>query len=183
MMRVPLRSLLFAATMAAAQPAFAADAAMPVGAGAAQFVPAPVDPQMIEGCVIAAANLYRLPPLLIVILLNVEGGRPGQTHANDNGTVDIGPMQINQLWVPNVAAHWHATMTDTYVALDDSFCANVEAGSWILRQAIDEANGQLWLGVAYYHSHTLAYQGVYLQRVLAVAREMETLAVEGSNER
>lgn len=149
----------------------------------AKFFRAPVDPQMIEGCVIAAANLYGLPPLLVVILLNVEGGRLGQTHANDNGTVDIGPMQINQLWLPQLADHWHASMADTYGALDDSFCANVEAGSWILRQAINDANGQLWLGVAYYHSHTLAYQGAYLQRVLAVAREMETLAEEGTDER
>jgi hypothetical protein len=183
MRRARLLLLLLVAGIISAPAAIAGQAPEAVAAPAVDGASGSVDPQMIEGCILSAANVYELPPLLIVILLNVEGGRPGQTHTNDNGSVDIGPMQINQLWLPDVAAHWHATMGDTYAALDDSFCANVEAGSWILRQAIDDAHGQLWLGVGYYHSRTLAFQTAYLQRVLAVADRMENLAGDAGDER
>ncbi len=44
-------------------------------------------------------------------------------------------MQVNQIWLPEVAAHWHATMADAYDALRDNFCANVEAGAWICAAA------------------------------------------------
>lgn len=47
---------------------------------------------MIRGCITAAAHVYRLPPAVLVILLNVEGGALGRISANTNGTVDIGPM-------------------------------------------------------------------------------------------
>jgi hypothetical protein len=50
--------------------------------------------------------------------------------------------------------------------LRDDFCANVEAGSWILRQGLDEAHGDFWQGVGYYHSHDPQHKATYLQAVL-----------------
>ncbi len=100
--------------------------------------------RMIRGCITAAADVYRLPPVILVILLNVEGGSLGRVSENTNDTVDIGPMQVNQIWLPQVAAHWHATIAATYKALRDDFCANVEAGAWILRQGLDDAHGDFW---------------------------------------
>jgi hypothetical protein len=88
----------------------------------------------IRGCVTAAADAYREPPAVLVVLLNVEGGSLGQISYNTNGTIDIGPMQVNQIWLPNVAAHWRTTVPAAYAALRDNFCANVEAGAWILRR-------------------------------------------------
>ena len=102
----------------------------------------------IRGCITTAAEVYRLPPAVLVILLNVEGGSLGRVSPNTNGTVDIGPIQINQIWLPEVAAHWHATIADAYKALRDNFCANVEAGAWILRRGLDEARGNFWEGWA-----------------------------------
>ncbi len=92
--------------------------------------------RLIAGCLTAAADVYRLPPAVLVVLLNVEGGSLGHVSANTNATVDIGPMQVNQIWIPQLAAHWHASTADTFVALRDNFCANVEAGAWILRQGL-----------------------------------------------
>jgi hypothetical protein len=120
---------------------------------------------VIRGCITAAARVYRQPPAILVILLDVERGALGQVSANPNRTVDIGPMQVNQIWLPEVAAHWHATMADAYDALRDNFCANVEAGAWILRRSLDEAHGDFWQGVSYYHSHTPEYQTDYLRGV------------------
>ncbi|SIR28997.1 MULTISPECIES: lytic transglycosylase domain-containing protein [Acidiphilium] len=129
----------------------------------------------IRSCINAAAGLYHLPPALFIILLHVEGGRPGFVTGNTNGTVDIGPMQINQIWLPTLARHWHATTRATFRAIRDNVCANVAAGGWILARSIRDAGGHLWQGVAYYHSRTRRYQSAYL---LAVLREVERLEAE-----
>jgi hypothetical protein len=136
--------------------ALAAGLALPSSEARAS-VSSPVTPATIQSCILAAAGIHREPPALLLILLNVEGGTLGAVSKNTNNTVDIGPMQVNQIWVPQVAAHWHATNAATYEALRDNFCANVEAGAWILRQGLDESHGDLWGGVAYYHSHNPVY--------------------------
>ena len=132
-----------------------------------------VTPSTIRACILAAAKLYREPPAVLLILLNVEGGTLGAVSENSNATVDIGPMQVNQIWIPALAAHWHASQQATFLALRDNFCANVEAGAWILRQGLDEANGDLWGGVAIYHSQTPEYQRRYLLSVLKQALRLE----------
>jgi Transglycosylase SLT domain len=109
---------------------------------------------VIRGCIDAAAAVHRLPPAVLVTLLNVERGLLGQVSSNTNRTVDIGPMQVNQIHIAAIAAHWGASAERTYRALRDSFCANVEAGAWILRRSLDEAQGDFWEGVGYYHSQT-----------------------------
>lgn len=148
--------------------------------GAATVIPAQARsastaPATIRACIMASAQLYREPPALLLIILNVEGGTVGAVSDNTNGTVDVGPMQVNEIWVPAVAGHWHASKDATFEALRDSFCANVEAGAWILRQGLDEAHGDLWGGVAYYHSHNPEYQQRYLMSVLQQALRLEAL--------
>jgi len=100
--------------------------------------PANADETMIEACLKAAAELHHVSAGVLALLLNVEGGRLRDVSANPNGTVDIGPMQVNDAWVPKVAAHWRASPDATYRALRDNFCANVEGGAWILKQALDD---------------------------------------------
>ena len=140
--------------------------ALAVGAANAQPVTAGDVGAQLAACIEAAASAYRLPTAVLLILLHVEGGSLGQVSQNDNGTVDIGPMQVNQIWVPMVAAHWRASVSRAYRALRDDFCANVEAGAWILRQGIDEARGDFWEGVGYYHSHDPGCKADYLRKVL-----------------
>ncbi len=130
----------------------------------------------VGSCLLAAANLYQLPPGVLVILLNVEAGSLGKVSQNANKTVDIGPMQVNDSWIGKIAAHWRASAGATFFALRDNFCANIEGGAWILRQAIDEAHGDFWEGVALYHSHTEKYKLDYLQKVLAHALRLSRQA-------
>ncbi|MEE3503889.1 lytic transglycosylase domain-containing protein [Acidiphilium acidophilum] len=172
-----LRPWLGAATLAGcllASPASRASTAI-----TAQPLPPPGSSSTVSGagrhiaaCIEAAASTWHISPVVIVILLHVEGGSLGAVHPNANGTVDIGPMQINQIWLPTLARHWHATVPQTYAELENSFCANVIAGTWILHKAIKAAHGHLWRGVAYYHSHTRVFEGEYLRAVLAEARHL-----------
>jgi hypothetical protein len=145
-------------------------------AQAAAADPGTVSPATIRSCIAAAAEAYHEPPAVLLILLNVEGGTLGSVSQNTNDTVDIGPMQVNQIWIPGLAAHWSATPRATYLALRDDFCANVEAGAWILRRGLDEANGDFWEGVAFYHSHDPVHKRTYLRSVLDQALHLKAEA-------
>ena len=134
----------------------------------------------VRDCLLAAARVHGVPPALLVILLNVEGGSLGRVSHNTNGTVDIGPMQINQIWLPQIAARWNTTVPEAFAALRDSFCANVEAGAWILRKGLDEPGADFWDGVGYYHSHNPEYERAYLRAVLNQALRLRDLAQRSS---
>ena len=157
--------------------ALAASALLGCSFGCAHASAQAANEATIRDCIAMAADAYREPPVVLVILLNVEGGALGQVSYNANGTVDIGPMQVNQIWLPDVAAHWHAAISEAYTALRDNFCANVEAGAWILRQCLDEAHGDFWQGVGYYHSHDPEYKSRYLRAVLMQVLRLRSRAV------
>lgn len=126
----------------------------------------------VQACLKAAAANAHVAPGVLLVLLYVEGGKPGTVSDNSNGTVDLGPMQVNSTWVGRIATRWHTTPSRAYVALRDSSCANIEAGSWILGQAIKETHGDLWQAVAYYHSHTPRFGEAYLRRFYEIASTM-----------
>jgi hypothetical protein len=131
----------------------------------------------VKECIDAAAHAHSIPAEVLLILLNVENGRLGAVSQNKNDTVDIGPMQVNQIWLRKLAAHWRASREATYRALRDEFCANVEGGAWILRQALDEADGDLWEGIGLYHSHNERHKTAYLRLVLAQGRRLQQQAI------
>jgi hypothetical protein len=161
-----------AATRFLAAPAIAA-----LAIGLNVSVPAKADEAMIEGRLKAAAEVHHVPPGVLVLLISVEGGRLGAVSQNANDTVDIGPMQVNDTWLSKIAAHWDASPEEAYRALRDSFCANVEGGAWILRQALDEARGDLWEGVALYHSHSPVHKLEYMRLVYEQAMRLKREAV------
>jgi hypothetical protein len=152
-----------------------AAALLAVASGPVKAGDGPDNQATIRGCITAAAKLYRLPPAMLVILLIVEGGSLGRVSPNTNGTVDIGPIQVNEIWLPEIAAHWKATISGAYKALRDNFCANVEAGAWILRRGLDEARDDFWEGVGYYHSHTPEHKSRYLRDVLREVLRLRAL--------
>lgn len=133
----------------------------------------------IVACIEAAAAAHELPAGIILILLDVEGGRLGEVSGNRNQTVDIGPMQVNEIWLDKLASHWRASREQTYRALRDEFCANVEGGAWILRQALDQAGGDFWEGVGLYHSRNEPHKSNYLRKVYERARQLVKAPVAG----
>ena len=139
--------------------------------------PAKADEAMIEGCLKAAAEVHHVPAGVLVLLLSVEAGRLGAVSQNANDTVDIGPMQVNDTWLGKIAGHWRASREEAFRALRDNFCANVEGGAWILRQALDEARGDLWEGVALYHSHSPVHKLEYMRLVYEQAMRLKREAV------
>ncbi len=66
--------------------------------------------RVIERCILAAATAHRVP-------------------------MDIGPMQVNETWLPDLARHWRTSVPQAFVALRDDF----------------------WEGVGFYHSRNPGY--------------------------
>ena len=120
-------------------------------------------------CLVIAAQNYTVPPGVMLGIMQVEGGRIGQEVANTNGTYDLGPLQINTLWLPELAKKWRMDQSRIRVLLRDDVCVNIAVSAWILRQKINHT-GSLWGGIAGYHSLTPALGSRYAARVAAVMR-------------
>jgi soluble lytic murein transglycosylase-like protein len=117
-------------------------------------------------CVLESAKLQGIPPHIILGLLKTEGGRIGMEHVNRDGSVDLGPMQINaRAWLDRLARmHFNGDRGAAYAALRDHGCYNVLIGGWIFRQYLDEAGGNYATAVGYYNSHNPGPMMAYERR-------------------
>ena len=110
-------------------------------------------------CINEAAIEYHIPAKLIISLLSVERGKVGKVENNKNGSYDMGPMQINSSWLPELKKRG--------ISREDVLfnpCVNVKIGTWILGRYIASEN-DLLTGIGDYNSHTKRYNQVYFQKV------------------
>ncbi len=121
--------------------------------------------QALALCIFAAAQTYSVPAPVILGILHVEGGRVGQAVGNTNGSYDLGPMQINTIWMPELARHWQVSESRATQMVRDDACINIGVGAWILRKKMNDT-GSLYQGIAWYHSATPQYGHKYRQKVL-----------------
>jgi hypothetical protein len=115
-------------------------------------------------CLAKEADRNGIDPYVLLAVMKTEGGRPGELALNRNGTVDLGPMSINTVWLPTLAKHYRTPEPELKRRLALDGCANVAAAALILKRKISE-NGDVWEGVASYHSSDPAKQSRYLMRV------------------
>lgn len=123
----------------------------------------PPSPPTLQ-CISAAAQRHRVPPVILLAILKTEGGKSGMRSRNTNGSYDLGGMQVNTVHLDDFhrLTGVEPDRMDHY--LTNHGCFNVSAGAYLLRQRIEEA-GELWSGVARYHSRTPSLGGPYAQRV------------------
>ncbi|MCI5060395.1 MAG: lytic transglycosylase domain-containing protein [Alphaproteobacteria bacterium] len=126
--------------------------------------------KIIAACLMLAAQTYAVPPAVLVGIYQVEGGTPGQAVGpNDNGTYDLGPMQINTVWIPELAQHWGVANNTALQWVKNDPCTNMGVAAWILRNHIDET-GDLAQAIAHYHSRTPRFGYAYRGRVVTAMR-------------
>jgi hypothetical protein len=124
--------------------------------------------QALAACLIIASNTYQVPPAVMIGIMHVEGGRVGQeVGPNFNGTYDLGPMQVNTRWLPELARAWRVDLRKAKMVVRDDGCMNVKVAAWILHQKIQET-GSLYKGIAHYHSATPDRGTRYAAKVVAV---------------
>ncbi len=128
--------------------------------------------QALAVCIFAAAQTYAVPPSVILGILDVEGGKVGMASRNTNGTHDLGPMQINTIWIPGLARYWGVSQQVALKMVRDNECVNIGVGAWILRSKINQT-GSLSKGIAWYHSATPHLGSKYKAKVLAAMRKYQ----------
>lgn len=79
-------------------------------------------------CAAEASLRYDVPELLIHAVIRKENGRIGGSSRNSNGSLDLGPAQINTLWLKHFAKFG---LTPEHIR--DDFCTNINTSAYILR--------------------------------------------------
>lgn len=101
-----------------------------------------------EPCWAEASRRHGVPVELLKAVAEVESSNRARVIArNANGSTDIGFMQVNDWWLPKLAAFGigKAELLDA--------CTNLKVGAWILRQGIDRY-GYNWQGIGAYGAGT-----------------------------
>jgi soluble lytic murein transglycosylase-like protein len=119
-------------------------------------------PRTMMDCFEEAGNMYKVPPMLLQAIAWVESryDKNAKNH-NNNGSVDMGVMQINSLWLEPLS-EYGVQKKHLYNA-----CYNISVAAWILRKQINEV-GYNWQAVAHYHSRTPEYGENYARKVARV---------------
>ena len=119
-------------------------------------------PRTMMDCFDQAGKMYKVPPMLLQAIAWVESryDKNAKNH-NTNGSVDMGVMQINSLWLEPLSEYGVETK-HLYNA-----CYNISVAAWILRKQINEV-GYNWQAVAHYHSRTPDKGENYARKVARV---------------
>lgn len=123
-------------------------------------------------CIAAAAAFYHLPPRVLPSIQAVEGGRVGMVHPNNNGTADLGLMQVNTIWIQPLAVYAHMQPAVVATRLINDPCFNIAAAAAIMHLNMVEAHGNLMRAIGLYHSHTPQLSDAYQQKVLGAAARL-----------
>lgn len=122
----------------------------------------PQQPRTMMDCFNEAGKMYQVPPMLLQSIAWVESryDKNAKNH-NTNGSVDMGVMQINSLWLDPLS-EYGVQRKHLYNA-----CYNISVAAWILRKQINEV-GYNWQAVAHYHSRTPEKGESYARKVARV---------------
>lgn len=126
--------------------------------------------KIIAACLMLASQTYSVPPAVLVGIYKAEGGKIGQEVGNTNGSYDLGPMQINTLWMPELAEKWGVNVDTARKWVRDDACTNVGVAAWILKGHLNETKS-LSQAIAHYHSRTPHHGTRYKKRVISILHE------------
>ena len=119
-------------------------------------------PRTMMDCFEEAGKMYKIPPMLLQSIAWVESRYDKNAkNQNTNGSVDMGVMQINSLWLEPLSEYC-VERKHLYNA-----CYNISIAAWILRKQINEV-GYNWQAVAHYHSRTPDRGENYARKVARV---------------
>ncbi len=146
-----------------------------------------ITPKALAECIFAAAQTYVIPPSVLLGILNVEGGRIGQTTQKADNSYDLGPMQINSSWIPELASYWGIPQPRALQEVSDDACINIGVGAWLLRKKMNDSDS-LYQGIASFYSsspeqgHDFQKKVVEaMQRYRLVRKPDDLIATTGDN--
>jgi soluble lytic murein transglycosylase-like protein len=122
-------------------------------------------------CFNQASQRYSIPVQILKAISRTEsGGNPSAFHRNENGSFDIGHMQINSSWLP--------TLAKTGITQQQLFnpCTNTFVAAWILAGNIRRM-GYEWKAIGAYNARSPDKAAAYSRKIAANMR-YEKLKVE-----
>lgn len=121
----------------------------------------------VKTCIARAAAGRRWLEMTLLAIRQQEGGWVGAQVRNDNGSVDLGPMQVNSWWVARIATKIGRGGEDVRRWLQHDPCFNVDAARWIFLTALHDTK-DFWRAVGAYHSPTRWRQIRYARSVSVI---------------
>ncbi|MFL9912014.1 lytic transglycosylase domain-containing protein [Paraburkholderia sp. RL17-337-BIB-A] len=110
-------------------------------------------------CLDDAAQFHHVNVVLVRAIAQQESGmRASAINVNNDGTEDVGLMQINSSWLPKLRRYGV-----TREALFNA-CVNVYVGTWILASNIRQF-GPTWKAVGAYNAVSANKQLVYANNI------------------
>ena len=126
--------------------------------------------KVLAACLMLASQTYSVPPAALVGIYKAEGGKVGQEVKNTNGSADLGPMQINTIWIPELAEKWGVQESTARKWVRDDPCTNVNVAAWILKSHLNET-GSLYKAIGQYHSRTPFHGNRYRTKVVNILKQ------------
>ena len=118
-------------------------------------------------CLDEAAAYFSVDPLLVHAIAKHESGMHANAiNRNDDGSYDLGLMQINSFWLPVLAKKGVSA-----AQLMDP-CVNGYVGTWILRTNI-ERFGYTWKAVGAYNASSSNKQLHYANNIYAIWQTLQ----------
>ncbi|WP_253258010.1 lytic transglycosylase domain-containing protein [Sphingobium sp. SA916] len=121
----------------------------------------------INQCIHRAASGRPWLAQTLRALRKQEGGWIGAEVRNRDGSVDLGPMQVNSWWVPRIARMIGRSESQIKSWLRDDPCFNVDAARWIFLSALHDVKN-FWRAVGIYHSPTRWRQMRYSRSIASI---------------
>lgn len=123
-------------------------------------------------CWISAAQRHQVDVYLLYAIAWVESKHdPLAIGKNKNGSFDLGLMQINTIWLPELAKYG---ISKTHL-LDG--CASIFVGAWIMSKNF-KRYGYTWKAIGAYNSATPSIGYKYAQKVYAAHKKIVDLVKE-----
>ncbi|HUD92326.1 lytic transglycosylase domain-containing protein [Sphingobium sp.] len=119
----------------------------------------------------------------LLALRQKEGGWIGAQVRNSNGSFDLGPMQVNDWWVPRIAMLIDRDAISVRTWLTHDPCFNVGTAKWIFLSALAQSK-DYWQSIGIYHSPTRWRQTAYARdvaRLLKIMPRASSAAAAGPN--
>lgn len=108
----------------------------------------------------SVARKWQVNPHVLYAIAKTESNLNPRAvnRSNANGSEDIGMMQINSWWLPQLAK-LGITRADLFVP-----CVSLDVAGWILSQNM-ERHGNTWKAIGAYNAVTPSKQQIYAEKV------------------
>ena len=126
----------------------------------------------VARCIDRVSATFGIDALPLELLREVEGGQAGTVRRNRDGSEDLGPMQVNSVHLPMLAA-FGITREDLR---DNRGCRNVLAATLLYLRHLRASRGDPARAIARYHSATPRHARRYLMRIQAAIQRRQGMA-------